>query len=78
MVLTMVYRLKGNQKNIIDKDFGTEPASSSEKRQKGVYLFERQWSKLDILAEETGCARNEVLRKILSAYFSQEQVDTDE
>lgn len=71
VALTM-YQLRGNQENLLKNSFGTDSGSSS-KSQKGVYLYDHQWTQLDSLAEETGCARNEILRSILDDFFSQSQ-----
>lgn len=40
-----------------------------EKSQSDVYLFNRQWNRLDQIAEEKSISRNEALRRVLAEYF---------
>lgn len=66
----LMYELKKNQENLLDKYTGT---SEEEKLQKGVNLLESQWELLDKLAEDKGKSRNQVLRDILESFFQGEK-----
>jgi metal-responsive CopG/Arc/MetJ family transcriptional regulator len=67
-----MYKLRKGVKNGI----GTKK-DTSQKLQKGVNLYEYQWSFLDQLADQSGKSRNQVLRDLLEDYFSRDEEFTE-
>lgn len=61
----IMYRLRKNTRNSLLNSSDRK----QEKSQSDVYLFNRQWDRLDQIAEEKSISRNEALRRVLTEYF---------
>lgn len=61
----IMYRLRKNTRNGLLNSSDRK----QEKSQSDVYLFNRQWDRLDQIAEEKSISRNEALRRVLTEYF---------
>lgn len=62
-MVTLMYQLRRNTDNVLDKNFGG--SNCEEKESSNVYLTTSQWEMLDKIAEEKGISRNKALRRIL-------------
>lgn len=68
---TVVYQLKKNREEPIEKGFGV---SDREKKCRNLYLEVRHWDFLDNLADELEVSRNQALRIILNQIVEDEGV----